>query len=90
MFYLISDGRCRLYRFPPTRGAAFCIGFDALGAFGALAAGLAAAGAFLAVVAFWVFLTSLAALKSEKNKNNWKMLVGAEYNCNKCQRNYYL
>jgi hypothetical protein len=66
MFYFVSDGRRRLYRFPPTRGAAFCIGFDALGAFGALAAGLAAAGAFLAVVAFWVFLTSLAALKSEK------------------------
>jgi len=51
-----------LYRFPPTRGADFCIGLAALVGL----AGLAAGGAFLAVVAFWVFLTSLAALKGKK------------------------
>jgi hypothetical protein len=44
------------------------VGFEALGALGTFAAGLAAGAAFLAVVAFWVRLTSLAALKMAKSK----------------------
>jgi hypothetical protein len=41
------------------------VGLAALGALGALAAGFAAGAAFFEVVAFWVRLTSLAALKEE-------------------------
>merc|ERR1712018_79041 len=46
-------------RFPPTRGADFWTFFAA--AFGALVLGLASLGAALALVSFFVFLTSLAA-----------------------------
>jgi len=61
MFFQINKRFC-FYRFPPTRGAAL-VGLAALGALGALAAGFAAGAAFFEVVAFWVRLTSLAALK---------------------------
>ena len=55
-----------IYRFPPTRGAAFCIGFWAFCAVLADLAALAAAagaGAAFFCVAFAVFFNSLAALK---------------------------
>ena len=55
-----------LYRLPPTRGAAFCIGLEAFCAFAAALALGAAAGAAFFVVAFVVFFNSLAALKNDK------------------------
>ena len=72
-FFFFSHGFCFIlsefkhrnqifvYRFPPTRGAAFVAVLAALGALGALAAGLAAGAAFFEVVTFCVRLTSLAA-----------------------------
>ena len=56
-----------LYRLPPTRGAAFCMGFWAFwAAFAALALGAAPAAGFF-VVAFTVFFNSLAALQKKYN-----------------------
>jgi len=58
LIHEVTQGLLEVYRFPPTRGAAFCMGLEALAAgFAAFLAAACGAGAF-----FVDFLASFAAL----------------------------